>query len=149
MSPTSSSAEGPRPFDLASLRLASPCRASWEAMHGDERRRDCAACGLSVYDLCHLTEAEAHALVARHEDARLCVRLHRRADGTVITRDCPVGVGARVKRRRWIVFVTLALLPWVARWWPAVQARLVRLSPWSGARATPGDDRVDIGLLVK
>ena len=118
-------------------------------MEGDERRRHCSLCNSHVYDLCHLTEAEADALVARHEDARLCVRLHRRADGTVITRDCPVGVGARVKRRRWIVFVTLALLPWVPRWWPAVQARLVRLSPGSGARATPGDGTVDMGLLVK
>ena len=37
--------------------------------------------------------AEAAALVEQRE-GRLCIRLYRRPDGTMITRDCPVGVRA-------------------------------------------------------
>jgi hypothetical protein len=31
----------------------------------------------------------------------LCVRLYRRADGTVLTRDCPVGLRQRLRRLAW------------------------------------------------
>ena len=37
-----------------------------------------------------MTREEAHQLIAQHEGG-VCVRLYRRADGTVITADCPVG----------------------------------------------------------
>ena len=82
---------------LEGLRIASPCTASWEGMAGDDRVRHCGACRLNVYDLSSMTRREAEDLVRRTE-GRLCVRFHRRADGTVLTRDCPVGLRA-VRRR--------------------------------------------------
>lgn len=82
---------------LSRMRIASPCPASWEAMEGDERVRFCRLCDLHVYDFSELTSAEAESLVARTE-GRLCARLHRRADGTVLTKDCPTGL--RAARRR-------------------------------------------------
>jgi hypothetical protein len=62
-------------------------------MSGDERVRHCAQCHLNVYDLSAMTRAEAEALIEEAEGS-LCVRLYRRADGTVLTADCPVGVAA-------------------------------------------------------
>ncbi|HWW76751.1 MAG TPA: carboxypeptidase-like regulatory domain-containing protein [Pyrinomonadaceae bacterium] len=82
---------------LGRVRVASPCPASWEAMEGDGRVRFCRQCELHVYDLSALTSAEAGSLVARTE-GRLCARLYRRADGTVLTSDCPRGLAAARRR---------------------------------------------------
>jgi hypothetical protein len=82
---------------LSRMRVASPCPANWETMEGDERVRFCRLCDLHVYNVSELTRAEAESLVARTE-GRLCARLHRRADGTVLTKDCPTGL--RAARRR-------------------------------------------------
>jgi Carboxypeptidase regulatory-like domain len=78
---------------LGRMRVASPCRASWEGMEGDERVRFCGQCGLHVYNISAMTRGEAESLVARTE-GRLCARLYRRADGTVLTKDCPTGLRA-------------------------------------------------------
>ena len=82
---------------LERIYVATPCPANWERMPGDERVRFCDSCGLHVYNISAMTRAEADSLVARTE-GRLCVRLFRRADGTVLTKDCPVGL--RLWRRR-------------------------------------------------
>jgi len=78
---------------LESLQIASPCTADWEQMYGDERVRFCGHCQLKVYNLSGMSREEAEALVENRE-GRLCVRFFRRADGTVITQDCPVGLAA-------------------------------------------------------
>ena len=94
------------------LGIASPCPASWESMKGDDRVRFCELCNLNVYNFAQLTRREVNALVANTE-GRLCGRLYRRADGTVITRDCPVGLRAlrrRVARVAGAVFTTLMSL---------------------------------------
>ena len=83
--------------ELKHLRIASPCPASWESMKGDDRVRFCELCKLNVYDFAQLTRREVDALVANSE-GRLCGRLYRRADGTIITKDCPVGLQA-IRRR--------------------------------------------------
>jgi len=88
----------PEMKELGVVRVASPCRQQWSRMIGDERRRFCAACKLNVYDLSALTSDQARALV-KNAEGRLCVRFWSRADGTVITRDCPIG--ARWKTWKW------------------------------------------------
>jgi hypothetical protein len=85
---------------LARVTIASPCHARWDEMKGDERVRHCASCDKDVYDLSEMTTSEAEALLSR-EGPAACVRLHRRADGTVITSDCPVGARNK-RRRRWL-----------------------------------------------
>jgi hypothetical protein len=70
-------------------------------MIGTERARFCGQCSLNVYNLSAMTRTEAEDLIARTE-GQLCVRFFRRADGTVLTQNCPVGfaaVRARLKRR--------------------------------------------------
>ncbi|NUO50484.1 MAG: hypothetical protein HOV80_16640 [Polyangiaceae bacterium] len=77
------------PSFLDGLRIASPCKASWDKMEGDLRVRFCGECKKNVYDLRYMARAEAEALLLKSGEA--CVRMARRADGTVITADCPVG----------------------------------------------------------
>jgi len=48
---------------------------------------------LNVYNISELSRIEAETLIASSE-GRLCARLFRRADGTVLTKDCPVGLRA-------------------------------------------------------
>jgi hypothetical protein len=74
---------------LDDVRVASPCPASWDEMEGDDRVRHCKACDRQVFYLSAMTRLEAETLLAEH--ASPCVRLWRRADGTVMTSDCPVG----------------------------------------------------------
>jgi len=85
---------------LANLKVASPCSARWGHMIGDDRARFCAQCQKHVYNLSNLTTDEAAALI-REREGNLCVRFYQRADGTVLTSDCPIGSGqiwARFKR---------------------------------------------------
>lgn len=61
-------------------------------MSGDERVRFCGECKLNVYNLSEMSKSEAEKLLRDHEGERLCIKLHLRADGTIITQDCPVGI---------------------------------------------------------
>ncbi|HRG98879.1 MAG TPA: hypothetical protein PLR99_21665 [Polyangiaceae bacterium] len=90
---------------LEAAKIASPCPARWEDMVGDEHTRFCAGCQKTVFNLSALTADEAEALLLAH-GAGLCARLYRRPDGTVLTRDCPVGV--RRKRLRGVRALGLA-----------------------------------------
>jgi hypothetical protein len=82
---------------LNHVRVAAPCSADWERMVGDERARYCGQCNLHVYNLSDMTKRQAETLITNTE-GRLCVRFFRRADGTILTRNCPVGLRA-LKRR--------------------------------------------------
>ena len=90
---------------LSNIKIASPCSADWDQMYGDGRKRFCGDCKLNVYNLSGMTKDEAETLVMNAE-GRLCVRFYQRADGSVITQDCPVG-WAKVKQRT-RVFATAA-----------------------------------------
>jgi len=88
-----------RRFDspLDNIKVASPCEADWDQMIGSDRARFCGQCNLNVYNLSSMTKEEAELLIGRTE-GRLCVRYFRRLDGSVLTKDCPVGLRA-VRRR--------------------------------------------------
>jgi hypothetical protein len=88
------------------ITIATPCHASWDKMKGDEQVRHCEQCHQNVYNLSEMSAAEAVDLI-REKEGHLCVRLYRRADGTMITSDCPVGLQWRIwkwlrKRRAWV-----------------------------------------------
>ena len=90
---------------LESIRIATPCSARWEEMKGDDRSRHCSHCDKHVFNLSAMTREEAE-LTMLEKTGEVCVRLFRRADGTVLTEDCPVGV--RRRRLRLFGVVTLA-----------------------------------------
>jgi len=83
---------------LDRIHVASPCTARWEDMTGDGRLRHCAQCDLDVHNLSAMTRDEAEALLQGLSRGRVCARFYKRADGTILTRDCPVGLAA-VRRR--------------------------------------------------
>ena len=88
-----------RSLDLLNdIRIASPCHEAWDRMTGDDRARHCGSCDKTVYNLSAMTADQAAELFLARE-GRVCVRLYRRHDGTVLTADCPVGRAARLRRR--------------------------------------------------
>ncbi len=82
---------------LEGVRVASPCPADWDKMAGDDRVRYCNQCELHVYNLSGMTRREAESLVSNAE-GWLCIRYYRRADGSILTRNCPVGLRALKQR---------------------------------------------------
>ncbi len=82
---------------LDHVRIAAPCKADWKQMIGTDRVRFCGQCNLNVYNLSSMTRVQAESLIAQTE-GRLCVRFYRRTDGSILTRNCPVGL--RVIQRR-------------------------------------------------
>ncbi len=86
---------------LYELQMASPCAAEWDGqMDGTERIRRCQRCQLNVYRIADLTREEAEDVV-RQGEGHQCRSLYRRQDGTVLPRDCPVGVAKARKAARW------------------------------------------------
>ena len=77
-------------------------------LHG-VTKRFCGECSLNVYNLSGMTRDEAENLI-QNAEGRLCVRFYQRADGTVITEDCPVGWAKVKKRTKMIVTAVGSLL---------------------------------------
>lgn len=111
---------------LDTVQIARPCPADWNAMNSvpgqaRARVRHCEDCSLRVYNLSALKRAEAEELL-RSSEGRLCIRLYRREDGTVLTTDCSFfrrvadtsAAGAR--RAAWLATCGLAALMGSAVW---------------------------------
>lgn len=71
---------------LAQVMIASPCSIGWENMTGDDRIRHCGECKKSVYNT-SLMSVDEILVVTGKADA--CLRIYRRADGTMMVDDCP------------------------------------------------------------
>jgi hypothetical protein len=71
---------------LEAIRIATPCSADWNKMQGDERARFCQTCAKNVYNPSGMTRDQAENLI---REGDVCVRFYRRADGTILTDDCP------------------------------------------------------------
>jgi hypothetical protein len=80
------------------ITLATPCSARWSQMSGDDKKRFCGQCKKHVYDLSAMRFDEVKELL--ESKVSPCVRFYQRADGTVLTADCPVGLRAKWKRLR-------------------------------------------------
>jgi hypothetical protein len=96
---------------LDHVKIAAPCPADWDQMFSfqDERVRFCSQCNLNVYNLSDMSRQEAEALITKTE-GRLCVRFYRRADGSVLTQNCPVGLKAIKRRVAWAAQVVLGMV---------------------------------------
>ncbi|MBX3188192.1 MAG: hypothetical protein KF819_14315 [Labilithrix sp.] len=86
---------------LDRITVKTPCDASWDDMIGTSAVRFCCTCSREVYDLSAMHPDEAEAFLAQHaHDGELpCARLYRRADGRVLTSECPAGEDRRRVRR--------------------------------------------------
>jgi len=97
------------------LRIASPCTESWNSMTGDERVRHCVKCKPNVFNLKEPKGDEIRPLLPKSE-GKVCGRVYRRADGTVLTKDCPTGVAALRKKALGALTMAVALLLGVVGW---------------------------------
>jgi hypothetical protein len=89
----------PQLININDIRVASPCPMPWDAMAGNQQVRHCGECRLNVYNLSAMTEIEIQRLlVMQPAEQRVGVRFYRRADGTMLTQDCPRGVRRLAKR---------------------------------------------------
>lgn len=93
--------------NLDQISVASPCAEPWDRMRGDDQVRHCERCDKNVYNISTMKLADIAELVERKE-GKLCVRFYRRADGTILTDDCPVGVRAAFRRKLALVAALLA-----------------------------------------
>ncbi len=81
------------------LQMASPCDVPWEAMRGNDRQRRCDQCDKNVYNIARLAPEELVTLIEKTE-GQFCGRLFQRADGTLQTEDCPVGLARTLRRAK-------------------------------------------------
>jgi TonB family protein len=99
---------------LEKIKVAAPCNAEWRWMYGNDRVRFCGQCSQNVYNLSAMTHEQAEDLILKTE-GRLCVRFYRRADGTILTRNCPVGLQAvKDKFTRTRTHIIAAILTFLA-----------------------------------
>jgi len=131
------------PSVLDNIRVASPCPASWEKMTGDARVRHCQECKLNVYNLSEMTRPEAEKLIASRE-GRLCVRFYRRADGTILTRDCPKGLRALTARISRIAAAVLSAMMTVT---PALGQSPAKANPQSQEASKEAELGVDVTVV--
>jgi TonB family protein len=106
-------------------------------MSGDEQARACQLCHLTVYNVSQMSRREAeNFLRERIPEQKLCLKIYRRQDGTIITDDCPRSLrkardfSLKIKMR----FVA-ALALFVAWWSQPATAQKENRSSTSGTKA--------------
>lgn len=123
------------------LQIASPCSSSWEAMHGDERRRHCLECDKRVYDFARLTQREIDGVIEASR-GDLCARLTRDGWGRLVTLQPAVTANPLVSRRPspLVTAMVTAALGLGGTAWTA-QAALAAPAAEQGAGNRPEDNR--------
>ena len=86
------------PRMLPRIEIASPCRVAWSSMKGDDQVRLCKQCDQHVFNLEHMTVDQISAML-QEKEGRACVRFYRRFDGTILTKDCPIGLAAQMRHQ--------------------------------------------------
>ena len=84
---------------LDQVKVASPCPAKWDDMVGDEKKRFCLSCDKNVFNISSLTREQAEQFLMENAGGEVCVRYYQRADGTIMTSDCSVGVAKKQRRK--------------------------------------------------
>jgi len=93
------------------IEISSPCSESWGEMRrtpGEEWVRFCGRCRQNVYNVEAMSRGQARRLIAERE-GRVCVRILRRPDGTVVTADCWARLRA-ARRRGLLPFLGMLVL---------------------------------------
>lgn len=114
------------------LQISSPCHQSWDDMEGDDSKRLCLTCDKHVYNIEEMTRTEVIALMRSDEERKICKRIRKRFDGTVIMSDCPVGESRKQDR----VFFLLTLLSWLMHPLTALMRATIEscfAPPWMGS----------------
>lgn len=78
-------------------------------MSGDEKKRFCTECDKFVYDFSQMTRRQVEAIVSIHQ-GRLCARITRRPDGSLLTLETPQVHPIVARRASPVVNATLAAI---------------------------------------
>jgi hypothetical protein len=116
---------------LEQIQISSPCTVPWNAMRGDHRVRFCRECRQNVFNVEAMTRAEAERLIA-DRDGRVCIRMLRRPDGTVVTADCWARLRA-ARRRGLLPFLGML----VVVGWAQLAAMRFGLNAWHRTTGAP------------
>jgi hypothetical protein len=140
------------PDTIDQIEISSPCTVPWDAMRaavgagGDGRVRFCGQCRQNVYNVEALSRGEARRLIAARE-GRVCVRILRRPDGTVVTADCWARLRA-ARRRGLLPFLGMMVLVGLTEL-IAIGVGLVRLKGLMGGAPPPPIALTDMPLLPR
>jgi hypothetical protein len=75
---------------LANLQLSSACPLAWSGMAERSTGRFCSRCERTVHDTTAMSRSELTELLESHSGRRLCVRICRLLDGSLVTNDHPM-----------------------------------------------------------
>lgn len=126
---------------LDRVMIAAPCSVSWDSMQGDDRVRFCGLCSRNVYNISEMSRNEAEKLLS--DGSKKCLRLYRRADGTVMTNNCPVGLRKLQKCYRRAAKIAATVLAFCFNLSPSAQAADRHLA---GKPTLTNATRVPMGL---
>ena len=118
---------------LPQITIETPCQMDWDLMTGDDQVRFCRRCKKNVFNISAMEESDALKLIESKE--KICARIFRRPDDTIVTNVCPspmppVAAGKRFQ------FSTAALLVLITS-----SAGLCASAPWIGKKIQPILDR--------
>lgn len=111
------------------VEIETPCEIPWASMRGDDRIRYCGHCRQNVYNVEALPRREAMALITARE-GRVCLRIYRRTDGTVVTADCWSRLRAARRKGVWAFVAMLFIVGWAEL--AAIVVGIAGLRRWVG-----------------
>ena len=157
---------GPDNFQAASsspldqIRIASPCPMSWDDLERteSEKARFCGQCRKNVYDIAQMSRPEAELFLQQvavnMPGGTACLQIFRRADGTILTDDCPVGL--KKVRNLWrrvrltaasVIALLVSALPVQAGDGPGCAAKDGKSAKNQGVGTAAGGDKKLVPLL--
>jgi tetratricopeptide (TPR) repeat protein len=95
---------------LDNVAIAAPCRVDWKDMVGTNKVRTCSMCQLHVYNLSEMTRKESEDLFSANIAGQYCLKLFRRPDGTILTKDCSIARRIVEKAQHRLRLVAASLL---------------------------------------
>src|SRR4029079_2809418 len=96
---------------LDRVEIETPCEIPWDSLRGDDRIRHCGHCRQNVYNIEAMGRREALALIEQREQ-RVCLRVFRRPDGTVVTADCWARLRDARRKGVWAFVAMLFIVGW-------------------------------------
>ena len=128
--------------------VAAPCPVKWEDMKGDEKRRLCAQCDCYVLKATQMTDEEVTEAITRAASGqRVCMQFYKRADGTILTKNCPVGVAAmRARAGRFVRWAAGAVAAVPVPGAGLALATSSTPAPSAEAATSPTDPRKNLGI---
>jgi hypothetical protein len=123
--------------EVDEIEIRSPCTVAWDEMRpagGEGRVRFCGQCRQNVYNIEMMGRSEARRRIAMRE-GRVCVRILRRPDGTVVTADCWARLRA-ARRRGFLPFLGMLVLVGFTEL-TAIGTGLARLRGFLGGSSPP------------